>query len=216
MFIFEYRNIFKYKNIKIGMENMANKKIYPDYLLRGYETAKEFVQKKLESKGLESKGLLLLFGDEEKIRSITSTMDGQLAKKFHKTSILYTDSIFQLYEEMAKQDGAIAFDKKGNLIDTGVYIENVTTKNIPKLTLEKIKNYKKSEGTRHISAAYVSLYDIDSIAVSDEIGTVMTFSNGYIIDDLVYIPNKEIIEIKINSIRKNCQEIREQLAKNGI
>ncbi len=175
-----------------------------NYLWRGFETAKRFAEN-------HQGGLLLLFGDEKDIRKVTSTMDGELAKQFisqYGNPLLYNDKVLELYEEMTRHDGAVAFDRDGNLIDTDLMIQRVDKEEIPLTTLLKIKLHKNSEGTRHISAAYASTRGLDSIVVSEEVGTVLTFSGGYVIEDLQYIPEGPGANIQetIAGIKKKCRK----------
>ncbi|MEM5798036.1 MAG: hypothetical protein QXP39_03005 [Candidatus Aenigmatarchaeota archaeon] len=174
------------------------------YIERGFETLEEYF-KKYNKKD----GFLLLFGERDEIGKITAITDGEIAtgliKKYGNPILWNDEAVNELYKEMARRDCAIAFDRDGNLIDTGRFVRNVDIKYIPDETLEKIKKYKKRLGTRHLAAAYASTFDIDAMAASEEIGTIMAFSDGYIIK--VYEP----LESRIERIKNNCRMTRELL-----
>jgi DNA integrity scanning protein DisA with diadenylate cyclase activity len=163
---------------------------YPKYLLRAVITASAFV--KAKEKQNKHVGLLILLGPQKKLKKICSEFEGDLKDIIlskYENPILYSNKIFEVYEEMGKRDGALFFDTAGNLLASEIYIEGMKTSRLTDI-INDIKNIKGSIGARHLAGAYASLNGLDAVIVSEEKGTVITIRNGKICKELCYDPKK--------------------------
>lgn len=163
----------------------------PPCLRRGYESAVEFTNETAMSSG--HKGLLLLFGRENKIsRVLSSRLNGRLTQKYSgHNPVLYSEILQGLYGEMGELDGGIAFDPDGNLIGTEVYVQRVAEDGFEDVMGEVMRRKgRNSDGasTRHLAAAFASRRGVPAIAVSEEVGTVMAFMGGGLVEELYFDP----------------------------
>lgn len=165
--------------------------VIPPCLQRGYDTAVEFTNEMAMNGG--HRGLLLLFGREKKIsRVLSSRLNGTLTQKYSRHNpVLYSEILQELYGEMGELDGGIAFDPKGNLIGTEVYVQRVAEDGFEGVMGEVMRRKgRNSDGasTRHLAAAFASGRGVPAIAVSGEVGTVMAFMGGGLVDGLYFDP----------------------------
>lgn len=161
----------------------------PGYLRRGFDTAVEFTKGNAYDGGY--KGLLLLFGREERMRGILDKLDGRLTRHFSASNpVLFSEKVLELYSEMGDRDGGIAFDLDGNLLGTEVFVEKVCDRGLEDTMADVMR--RKGNGhessTRHSAGCYASKRGVPSVVVSEERGTVITFRRGGILHELFYDP----------------------------
>ena len=161
----------------------------PDYLRRGFDTAVEFTKGNACDGGY--KGLLLLFGREAKLKRALNKLNGSLTHKYEKYNpILFSEILLDLYHEMGDRDGGIAFDLDGNLLGTEVLVERVCDRGLKETMAEVMR--RKGNGhesaERHRAGCYASKRGVPSVVVSEEMGTVITFRGGGILQELFYDP----------------------------
>ncbi len=87
-------------------------------------------------------------------------------------------------------DGAFCFDLEGNLYATEMRIAMPLNLGLNG-TREEIRRAKGSIGTKHEAAAYASKHGIAAVALSAEVGTVITFIGGKVIPEFTYRPAKK-------------------------
>jgi hypothetical protein len=166
--------------------------LIPDYLIHGYRSAVDFTRE-MCAKG-SYKGLLLLFGSNDKYRRVLSNrLNGRLTQEYQEHNpVLYSDRLPDLYREMEDRDGGIAFDLDGDLIGTEVFVQKVsetrTFRYVMGMVMEKKGRNRDGASTRHLAAAFASRHGVPAVAVSSEVGTVMTFKGGMLVDELFFDP----------------------------
>lgn len=165
----------------------------PPYLERGFESALEFT----EAMG-GNKGLLLLFGPKDRVIGVIgSTLNGELTEEYSQFNpLLYNNpKVLELYMRMLPpKDGGIAFDIEGNVIGTEITVDKVSDEGLEH-TMADVRRRKRNDSIvnmRCLAAAFASLHGVPAIAVSEEVGTVMAFYEGRLLDELFYDPRLKI------------------------
>jgi hypothetical protein len=155
----------------------------PGYIQRGIETSVRFIRGNC-AEGRGYKGLLLLFGQEERLRRTVNRLDGGLTKRYREYNpVLFSEAVQKLYMEMAERDGGIAFDLEGNLLGTEVSVERVSDRGLKRIMdeLMRIKGNGKEASERHRAGAYASKHGASTVIVSEERGTVIPILEGGIL-----------------------------------
>lgn len=177
-------------------------------LKRAYEIAEEFaVENSLREKDKRG-GLLILVGTEKDMKKTVANFSGEILKKYPRNNLLFSKHALNLFREMgeikhdgSENDGAIAFDNKGNLLGTEVFVNNVDEEALGKDLMMEIKRIRRKNGamTRHYAGAFASLKNVASVIVSGEGGSVITLVGGKIVEEFCYIPKKHKNQITLRS-----------------
>jgi len=134
-------------------------------------------------------GLLVLGSEQSTLDAHTLQMDGTVLKdKYNIPGLLFTERVLELYQDMSAKDGAIAFDKEGNLLGAELYVIPGTPALDPK-EIDTVVRIKRSLGTRHYTALCASTVFRYAICLSAQAGTVIPFKNGKVLTELIYTPS---------------------------
>ncbi len=144
-------------------------------------------------------GILAIIGRKNPAYEISAPMDRPRAipvngRPFLDHGVEYI--VYQL-QGMARSgpgevDGAYCFDLNGNLFDVGRRIVTPAEFGLNG-TSEEVRKIKGTLGTKHEAAAFASKQGLISVALSEEVGTVITFIGGKVIPDYVYRPEGLVI-----------------------
>lgn len=186
-------------NITKAWKKIFGKRDVPLYVQKAFKTAREYIEERNEH-DKSYKGLLLLFDHQKHFDKILENRDltdmpgrnmtkkKEMVKEFadnHGGRVLdsYTKEFFDLVghgEESTGMEGAIAINFKGHYVDSGLYIEGVTTRGIQRVP---------DTGARHRAGAFASKNLVDySVVVSQETGRITVFRDGWTYKGMNYKP----------------------------
>ncbi len=140
--------------------------------------------------------VLAVIGKPELIAAITAPMDERLYAEYIRGELPFLaygkEFEYQHLERLGSSgpsgyDGAICFDLDGEMIATGRRLKTPEVFNLNG-TGEDLMRLKGSVGTKHVAAAWASLNGVVTVALSEEVGTVIPFADGHVIPELVYRP----------------------------
>ena len=166
---------------------------------RGYSILRQISH--TERDGSKPEGyscIITVFGDPESINRIAAPMsEEERYKQELGVPFLYRDDeeAVRVLRKLGNHgptglDGAFCFDLDGELYATERRVAMPLDLGLNG-TREEIRKAKGSIGTKHEAAAYASKHGVTSVALSAEVGTVITFAGGKIINTFTYRPARK-------------------------
>ena len=141
-------------------------------------------------------GILAIVGKREFEEAISAPMERPRAIPTNGIPFLDHDDgyVIDHLRDLARPqpgevDGAYCFDLDGNLYKAGARIVTPGEFGING-TREEIERIKGSRGTKHEAAAFASKHGLIAVALSGEVGTVITLVCGKVVTPYTYISHE--------------------------